>query len=61
MTPETFKKTRKALGYKTQLSLAKKLKISVRSVSGYETGEQPIPEIVSLAVKGLQATEGKST
>lgn len=61
MSPATFKKLRNELGFATQLALALKLHISVRSISGYETGEQEIPEKIALAMKGLKLAKEKQT
>jgi len=47
-----FKRLRKMKGY-SQTELARLLKVTVRSISRWETGEQKAPEMAVLAVKGL--------
>lgn len=57
MTPEQFKKWRKAMGY-NQTKAAKKLGLKLRMVQYYEKGERkskpvPIPKAVTLACYAL--------
>lgn len=58
MKAKQFKLIRKALKL-THATLALALDISPRSISYYENG-RPIPEIVALAMRGLQANKEAS-
>ena len=54
MTAEAFRDWRKRHAY-TLDSAAKALGLSRRMVAYYETGERPIPRVVALATRGLEA------
>ena len=53
MTPAQLVKARKDMAL-SQTRLAKMLDLSVRHISGMETGERNITRLVELAVKALQ-------
>jgi transcriptional regulator with XRE-family HTH domain len=57
MTPAQLIQTRKALGL-SQAQLAKALDISIRQISGMETGQRDISKVIELAIKQLGARRG---
>jgi len=52
MSPEELRSVRKALGW-SQSRLAEALGMSLRSIQGYESGEQAIPRVVALAISAV--------
>jgi len=56
MTAEAFRRWRERLAY-TLDAAARALGISRRMVAYYEKGERPIPRVVALATRALEAAE----
>ena len=56
MTAEAFRRWRERQAY-TLDAAARSLGISRRMVAYYEKGERPIPRVVALATRGLEAAE----
>jgi DNA-binding XRE family transcriptional regulator len=56
MTPDAFREWHKRHAY-TLDQAAKALGLSRRMVAYYEQGERPIPRLVALATRGLEAAE----
>lgn len=56
MTAEAFRRWREAQGY-TLVAAARALGISRRMIAYYEKGERPIPRVVALATRALEAGE----
>jgi transcriptional regulator with XRE-family HTH domain len=57
MATEEFKKLRDRKGY-SQTELAKLLRVTVRTISRWETGERKVPYIAILALQGLKKKKG---
>lgn len=53
MTPATLKHARARLGL-SQTGLARELGLHLRTIAGYERGQNPIPRVVSLAIAYLE-------
>ena len=56
MRPQDFKRWRKALSF-SQKEAAEALGLKRRVVQYYEKGERPIPRVVALATRALEAAE----
>jgi DNA-binding XRE family transcriptional regulator len=56
MSPEAFRRWRGRQAY-TLDAAAKALGVSRRMIAYYEKGERPIPRVVALATRGLEAAE----
>ena len=56
MTPQQFRKVRQSIGL-SQVRLAEKMEVFVRTISRWETGEVAIPKIAELALKYLADQE----
>jgi DNA-binding XRE family transcriptional regulator len=56
MSAEAFRRWRESRGF-TLESAAKALGVSRRMIAYYEKGERPIPRVVALATRGLEAAE----
>jgi len=56
MTAQAFRQWRERQSY-TLDSAAKALGLSRRMIAYYETGERPIPSVVALATRALEAAE----
>jgi transcriptional regulator with XRE-family HTH domain len=54
VTGTQFKKLRESIGY-SQARLAKKIDVTIRSITRWETGETPIPKIAEIALKHIVA------
>jgi len=52
VTPDGFRKIRESIGY-SQARLAKKMDITIRTITRWETGEVPIPKTVELALEHI--------
>lgn len=53
MTPSTLKTARQRLGL-SQTALARELGLHLRTIAGYERGQNPVPRHVALAVAYLE-------
>lgn len=53
MTPEAFRLWRRRCGFKTQAAAGEALGRSKEAVGTYETGAQPIPKAVRLAMLAI--------
>jgi len=53
MSAEQFKKLRARKGY-SQAEVARLLKVTIRTVSRWETGERKVPHIAIMALDGLK-------
>jgi DNA-binding transcriptional regulator YiaG len=58
MTPGRFKKLRQSMGY-SQVRLAEKMGVYVRTVSRWETGEVEIPKMAELALRYIADQENR--
>lgn len=56
MSADAFRRWRESRGF-TLETAAKALGVSRRMVAYYEKGERPIPRVVALATRGLEAAE----
>jgi len=58
VSAEQFKKLRERKGY-SQAEVARLLKVTVRTVSRWETGERKVPHIAIMALDGVKTKNEK--
>lgn len=56
MTPDAMRQARERLRL-TQTGLAQKLGLHLRTIAGYERGQNPIPRHIELAIETLETRD----